>query len=231
LVNDRINAQQEVVFDELKDTAKADLDKLPVLDVAESDDGGGSDPDGLDVTTVRAVGKRARRRLQAIQSVVQKLDSGLRRSSIVSGAARGIPLGWGSWLPNSTRFGLGLRRKSIDSFRQVCRGRGLPASLVSPGRQLGRASAPAADGAACLVEPSARGCDAVARVTASASVGHARVVPLASRLGFSARTRLLGENQVASSSEASWKVLIFSVSAARRCCAGASPAACRVAQL
>jgi hypothetical protein len=37
LVNDRINAQQEVVFDELKDSAKADLDKLPVLDVAETE--------------------------------------------------------------------------------------------------------------------------------------------------------------------------------------------------
>ena len=37
LVNDRITAQQEKVFGEVKDTPKADLDKLARLDVAQSD--------------------------------------------------------------------------------------------------------------------------------------------------------------------------------------------------
>lgn len=37
LVDDRITAQQKVVLGELKNTAKADLDKLPVLDVAETE--------------------------------------------------------------------------------------------------------------------------------------------------------------------------------------------------
>lgn len=37
LVNDRISAQQEKVFGEVKHTPKADLDKLALLDVAQSD--------------------------------------------------------------------------------------------------------------------------------------------------------------------------------------------------
>ena len=37
LVNDRITAQQEKVFGEVKDTPKADLDKLARLEVAQSD--------------------------------------------------------------------------------------------------------------------------------------------------------------------------------------------------
>jgi hypothetical protein len=37
LVNDRITAQQEKVFGEVKHTSKADLDKLARLDVAQSD--------------------------------------------------------------------------------------------------------------------------------------------------------------------------------------------------
>jgi hypothetical protein len=37
LVNDRISAQQEKVFGEVKHTPKADLDKLARLDVAQSD--------------------------------------------------------------------------------------------------------------------------------------------------------------------------------------------------
>ena len=37
MVNDRITAQQEKVFSELKGTPKGDLDKLPRLDVTETD--------------------------------------------------------------------------------------------------------------------------------------------------------------------------------------------------